>query len=150
MGNAQTSSKIHPELKRIQELLNTRTEEYPTQKGGSLSINDRVVELESKMHGKIIEISINSITMKGDDNIIYTKIPPYFRNEYLYNLTRNVGEVTKSELEDSDRFKIGDRVVELESKVHGIINDINDKYYKPTAEMIGDNGKIYVRPLVYH
>jgi hypothetical protein len=99
------------------------------------------------MTGKIIEISKNSVTMKGDNKKIYTKSPSSFQYEKLYNLTRDVGEVTKSSLQDSERFNIGDRVVELESKVHGIINEIFDKYYMPTVEMFGDNGKIYNRPL---
>jgi len=148
MGNAHASTKIHPELQRIQELLNSKTEEYLPQSGGSLSINDRVVELESKMHGKIINSRKNLITMIGDDKKIYTKTSAHYQPEYLYILNRDVSEVTKSELEDSERFNIGDRVVELESKVHGIINQINDKYYKPTLEMFGDNGKIYVRPII--
>jgi hypothetical protein len=143
MGNVESNSstiQTFPEVQRIQEVLNMDTELYHAQRGG-LHVGQRVVEADSGIHGRIIEIhdrySFTNAKMMGDNGKIYEHHISHFQDEekiwtnHRYTVGLPVAPATRSAL--IAKFNIGQRVF-VTGKI-GFLKPMGD--YKEVYDKVG-------------
>ena len=136
--------------------------ELKKQVGGAISIGDAVRERDSLMTGVIVEqhskyFPAIHLVMKGDDGKIYDRNTHHFtklsdesdsdRAEIESKLQQ---KAQQSEFRNPTTLYIGDRVIEGDTSIKGVIIDFDDKKSICHAVMQGDNGKIYNHNLSHY